>query len=483
MKALDQLRRFFSAGSRPYCSAIVALVLFIGLHLLTGWDWLKYGAAIWGGILLALLPDKPYWRNAVAVAAVAVTVLIQALDDRDQDAQMEGLHRALVDRRANDFTQEAIRQEKEIAARSENFATDPQSTIDSIINADAGFEKNAGRFRLRAMAAEARLALLKPALAELIFAMPAAPRPRAQAYRNLPESRSDPDVRAALPAIQAALNSEAGYLELADYFRRKVKPGYAALLERFNHEHLDPEIGRQELLRIATSFEADLSLFPPGGAYNHLGNMAFGSGMNERAMSWFYRGSTLDPEHPFLYESLAYALWQINGDYRTALKYANLGLRNLERVVAEIAANAPDVERICTELLAKDPTLRPVIEPWRERFREATGGTRTLYLDGPESLTNRFKVDFAYFSAMNRLNEKEARAIATELNEAFPNDPDYQDGRGFVLLLFSRSAAELDQAENLFKKAQDNPQASAVTKKIAAIHFNAVANKRRGLPE
>src|SRR5260370_28747546 len=115
--------------------------------------------------------------------------------------------------------------------------------------------------------------------------------------------------------------------------------------------------------------------------------------------------------------------------------------------------------------------LKPGIEIRRgnleSRFKDASSSLEDYVM----RLRPKLELLFAYTSALELQNEQAARECSSRLYSSRKNDPEYQDTLGFVLMRFAANTKELDEAENLFRAAEDNKDTEEMTKKLVQLHL------------
>ncbi|PYN82413.1 MAG: hypothetical protein DMD96_06150 [Candidatus Rokuibacteriota bacterium] len=86
-------------------------------------------------------------------------------------------------------------------------------------------------------------------------------------------------------------------------------------------------------------------------------------------------------------------------------------------------------------------------------------------------MESNLKLQYAYFSAIQFVNEKQARQFASEQVRSNADDAEAQDTWGYVLLRFASNAQDVEKVLGQFRQAIKNPKAERITKRLASAHL------------
>jgi tetratricopeptide (TPR) repeat protein len=362
---------------------------------------------------------------------------------------------------------------QEVRAREaqliEEIILEPVSAIENGEYADEGFVIKADRLGVLVFKREARLLVDHPELANEILTAPEIPQAKLEKYQRL--ALGDPHLMPALDPVLAPLRAQVTYLDIADFFRRQMKPKYRLLENGIRSKALFASDACNQILGMMTTLRQFAALHPAAGLYNHIGTMVLSCGRPEEALGLFYDALAADSDHVTAYESLSFALWIFNKDSANALEFAD---RGLQRSLSEHNAVEEDF-RAGSQLYDSFGRRRPayallathMIEAERKRVPRIQGRWAKFMNDMTDRLTN----DYSYFSALELKNEKEARSYMTALYMSHPAVAEYQDSMGFVLMRFATQEGELQKAEELFTAAIRNPDAAPETPRLASTHL------------
>lgn len=231
-----------------------------------------------------------------------------------------------------------------------------------------------------------------------------------------------------------------------------------------------------ELVKSALNeIASDRSIGQNGSAYNLLGNLAFALDEKELVFKYLYEAYLYEGEHLPTLESLSYALWKLNGDCLTSLKYAEEGAKLAWSQLNDFKRKRKDIPELFSSLKSKQPALASAVDGRStevSRFFSEHEQEITKYLNNEHDYLQNTA---AYCMAFERIQENEARHIADYLLKSYPNDPDYMDTKGFVLMRFYRNSDEVQEAARLF----DNSSAGSKDphQKELAEHHRALADK------
>ncbi|MES1203266.1 MAG: hypothetical protein ABUS57_17655 [Pseudomonadota bacterium] len=392
---------------------------------------LRQPAALGGFVLAGAIPlflRDQHWR---ARAVLMVTTLVGAGLVQVADARMNqraGQAASLAALHAQIQTCEAQRNESDVGLNL-------RDAVAGVRNADKGLLLKADRLALRATFLDAR----------------------ARALDLSPEDRG----RAAkmLVAVKA---SEAAYRAASADFVANVAPVYERLLTNLDATDVD-------FATALDGVDAHLNLMlesqPTAGVLNHLGVLAMDRAATDptqrnKALAYFYRGLALDPDHVPLYESVGYAAWAITGDQTSRMRYALEGLGLAKREKAAAAAEFAEAKRrLYPESAdAVEKRFAGVVDRWSKM------------MDG---MQERLALQHSYYVALkgDPADGKIARAEAAALHAQAPDDAEYADNLGFVLLRFAATTDDLVEAKALFRQAQSAVRAESTTKAIARAHL------------
>lgn len=429
----------------------------------------KYIVVILGVVLAALISEltsKDHLRaRIILICAPAVgAALVQLSNDR---LTQKGLRDMEIRR-----TKDQVILDRE-ARLQEEVVLDPVEAVGAMDGADVGFRIKAARLSLRIANREARLIHDQPDLGGRILTFPDQPTARLQAYRSLhdyllhsPEGRahSAPQIN----EIIHFLEQQYGYLTAAATFRREVKTRYLRI--EVSNKAISSDVCR-ELADFSVRLLPVSERYRVAGVYNHLGNLAMACGWHEEAMADFYHGLSLDSEHITMYESLAYALWIIDKDSRSALTYADLGRTVCSKEAIAITAEFEEAQRLYKEAARKGPENARLIGRAGETLDRFFHNSEEMFQKAISNLKERLAMDYCYFSALELKNETEARQLMATLFASHRQDGDFQDSMGFVLMRFANTNDEWNEAKRLFKQAVQNPKSGSTTQRLASTHL------------
>jgi len=332
---------------------------------------------------------------------------------------------------------------------------------------------------LRAALLESRLLTNVPSQASKVLAFPEEARQKLAAYEGLhnePAFTNAATIRL-VHNVQEVLAEEANYLGLAEHFRVKIAPLYEALNQQ--SKDMDEEAVAQRLGEIEATLAQQLTNFPVAGLYNHLGNLAMAQNATNRALQHFYTGISRDPHHLPLYESIAFASWSLHHATWPALTYSAQGIDLLEKLSLLIDSEFKEASENYATLARFSPDLNVLLTKRTNQLEASFNSVRLTVTNQASALRDKLELMFAYNSALELQNEAIARDYAKRLYDSDPEDPEYEDTWGFVLLRFWHDERELDEAEKLFKKARSKAKAAGMTGQLARAHEDELQKVRR----
>jgi hypothetical protein len=482
-----------STDSRPLIVGIVLYAILLASFLIfSGSTVLKYTVVIMGVVLAAALPlleniGGKAIRIALICLAVIGTAAAQFINDRANDAatsslsgqlaairsQNSGLNRQLTELRIKNLEDTTLKQEQE---SREIELLDPRDTLAAAKDADRGFVDKASMLAFEASVQEAIL-LSHCSLSQCpaVLAFPDDPSERIGAWKRylaLSPAAHNKEMQDRIVRINDSLSKVAAYYKIAESFRQTAKPAYEDLLA----EDRTRPMGFAELARrmeaVAEIFANKTLAYPFAGRDNQLGVIAMACRDKERALAYLYQGLLEDPQHIPLYQSLAYVFWVLNGDSHGALEYAEKGLASIQNLNASLDKDYDQAvaifDRLAIEKMVSEGEHKDLRLKLAERYAKARSAGRSY----STYFTADFELQYAYYSALEKLNEKQARSYVDSLYRSNPNDGEYQDARGFVLMRFRRSLDEIDTARQMFQLAHDNPKSEHLTVELARKHLD-----------
>jgi predicted GIY-YIG superfamily endonuclease len=210
---------------------------------------------------------------------------------------------------------------------------------------------------------------------------------------------------------------------------------------------------RSEVNRVIAQLEPKAKQFPSGSFLNFLGTLALANEENERAFKFYYAGVTEDPEHLPIYESLSYSMWRLNGDSRTARRYAANGFGLVQDLSLRWRRQREQSAATLTELRARNASIEPYAREVSAFYAMAEPSV-TGYLN---VMFERLGSSLAYYSALELTDREQAKRIIKDVVERRPEnakDADYVDTQGFVTLRFASTLDEVDEAIRTFQAAK-----------------------------
>ncbi len=478
------LRHAFASREHRLLGAIFA---YGSLLLFSLWFWQRFSAAKYAVVLIgvalaAMIPElASKHRLRLRIVLICVPALGAALVQFSNDRASE---RAIQDIEIRHDKDQAILDRE--ARLQEEVVLDPSDAVMAVKDSGRGFRTKADRLSLRVADLEAKFMSDQPNLAARAVAFPDDPTARLQAYRNLrdnqrmsPKSGANP-----LPAIDeivASLEQQVTYLNAAEFFEHEIKPQYAKIESMIQSKHLNPSQVCQSLAAIVRSISA--AKYEVAGVYNHLGVLAMSCGHREEALADFYRGLSLDADHIPIYESLAYALWIINKDSQSALDYASMGRSVCVKEAKSLTAEFESTKRRYQELERVDIANVAQLASRKQELEKRSATIDEHYQDFVSEMNTRLTMDYAYFSAIERTNEVEARQLMSGLLASNPQDAEYQDSMGFILMRFGKSMDDWDEANRLFREAVQNENAETMTHRLASTHLEELRMSRKQIED
>jgi hypothetical protein len=375
------------------------------------------------------------------------------------------------------------RQEEALQKRErhlqEDFLQDPTTALEQARFADKGFLLKSKRLEISASEMEASLVAEYPEIAYLVLNFPDNPRNKLKAYQKL--RKADPRMEVPIDQILQILQDQIAYQDLADLFRREIKPLYVQLQNRVKDQGvLASEACEQILTILDTLYQVELS-HPLAGLLNHMGTMAMSCSRPYQAFGLFYTALFLDKNHLPAYESLAYILWLDNKDERTAVEITDHGLGFCPEERDALDASFRRSMESYETVQRRTPVRAALLHRHIEKLRKKMERIRNPWSQFVQEMENRLKNDFAYFSALGRMNEQRARAYIVELNRSHPQDLNYQDTYGFVKMRFARNEEELDEARAFFNAASKNRKAGPEEMRLLGAHIQELVALRAEL--
>jgi hypothetical protein len=210
---------------------------------------------------------------------------------------------------------------------------------------------------------------------------------------------------------------------------------------------------RSEVNRVIAQLEPKAKQFPSGSFLNFLGTLALANEENERAFKFYYAGVTEDPEHLPIYESLSYSMWRLNGDSRTARRYAANGFGLVQDLSLRWRRQREQSAATLTELRARNASIEPYAREVSAFYAMAEPSV-TGYLN---VMFERLGSSLAYYSALELTDREQAKRVIKDVVERRPEnakDADYVDTQGFVTLRFASTLDEVDEAIRTFQAAK-----------------------------
>lgn len=234
-------------------------------------------------------------------------------------------------------------------------------------------------------------------------------------------------------------------------------------------------------LAMAEATQKESQSIGVGTLYNMLGNLAISTGDTNLAFKFLYEAYHYDNEHLPTLESLSFALWKFNADCRTAIRFSRDGYQLARTQVLQVPRDKLDTLSALKSLEQQQPSLaaltaQRIVEV--SHFYSTTEEKIHGYLEG---FYHRLEDIAAYCMAYERTDEAEARRLADALLAAAPEDPDYLDTKGFVVMRFSQSAGEVSQAVTLFRQAVDSSKGDQQQRELATHHLNLASTMQQKL--
>lgn len=218
--------------------------------------------------------------------------------------------------------------------------------------------------------------------------------------------------------------------------------------------------GRQVLMNVMHGIASDLSLVQNGSAYNLLGNLALAMDQRELAFEYLYQAYLNDRQHLPTLGSLGFALWKLNGDCHTSLRYSVEGYQLAWSQMNDFERREKQVLGLFNSMKAARPLLARAIE-------KRSSDVSAFFLERGKGIAQYLRAQYdslrntaVYCMAFERIQEPEARLIAEELWKSDPTDPDYLDTKAFVLMRFHKDDEEVREAARLLEAARGAAQDS-----------------------
>jgi hypothetical protein len=467
----------------------VLILLFSGLVVAFLWRSehsvvLKYVTMLLGVMLAGAIPELASKRRLafrvflVCVPAVGA-VLVQIGSDRENENSAKQLSRQLETRNLRDVQIEI----RAMEGRSrESLVPAPYDTISAIKNADRGFLRKAERLAFRVVHAESELLLGQPDLMRMMVVLPTEPAARAAEYRKLIlQQKFVAKTNEGMAKVIRLLETEIAYRTIADVFLKEVSPQYLSLENRAANSGMGDAELCQRLSEISVSLRALVQVYPVAGLHNHLGSIAMACERRVEALGHLYTGLAVDHDHVPAYESLGYALWIVNDDARGALRMATEALTLSETELKALQQELADALSAYVQAGKDHPEIREISIERADELQSRLNAFEPGWVQFMQGMKDKITLQFAYFSALQLINESQARERMKTLYESAPADAEYQDGWGFVLMRFARDHSDLDEAEKQFRLAIKNSAGERITSRLASIHVQEVLKLREQL--
>jgi hypothetical protein len=335
----------------------------------------------------------------------------------------------------------------------------------------AGFRAKSDRLSVRVAFDESQLLHTFPQAFAETSLPPMLPQPRREVYRQmrlkLPVEATAKDVRA-VETLLGDVEEQIAYGDAADIFDHSVRPRYAQIASDHTMESAE----------VCTAVDASLvplqtfaERTPIAGVFNHIGTMQMACHETESALAALYRARALDPEHVTVYESLAYALWILNKDSRSALATATEGLDATRRELVAVTDEYNMTQAALAEFSLSHPLFAASIREREDLVRRDLLSKIEPFKRALNAMIDRLTLQYCYFSALELQNRSRVRDLMLELYKVNPQSPDVQDTMGFVLMRFATGRGDLDEARRFFKMAVDNKTSDPTTQRMASAHL------------
>jgi tetratricopeptide (TPR) repeat protein len=420
----------------------------------------KYFVTIFGVLLAAAVPElaskQRRWIRVLLICIPAAGIAaVQIANDRENAETLNQLSEETI-RKAQAHTRDMEMQNRDLLV---------QGTVDSLDNiqkADGGILRKADRLAVEVFLQESQLLVKYRELRRTIVLFGDNPEKRLDGYRRIFAQQPSPEI-ARVVRLQEA---ELAYRKMADIFVGDIKPQYEALRKQAGQLDSNELCGRMSA--IGQSLRELLRSYSIAVVYNQLGSIALACGQKDEALGDFYTGLALDPAHIPLRESLGYALWIINQDSYSALNVASVALKIVEAEPGAADRQLAEAIRLREEIKKDDIELSAILQDSRTaELRKFARNWDEFVLTMKDRIVNQY----AYFSALQVANRSRARELMKSLFERFPDDPEYQDTWGFVLMRFYGNEGDLDEAERLFGLAVRGRKPETTTYSLATSHL------------
>jgi tetratricopeptide (TPR) repeat protein len=362
---------------------------------------------------------------------------------------------------------------------AEDVLVEPIAAIENGQNVHDGFRLKSNRLEVASWEREAALVAEQRDLLQLVLRFPDDPHGKLKSYERLRVAR--PQLAGPIEQVVRPLRDQIAYLDLADLFRKEIEPQYIRLKLDLESHQISSAEACDRVFQILDTLRPVAARYRVAGLSNHMGTMAMSCEKPDQALAFFYDAVSLDRRHIPAYESLAYMLWLSNHDERTALE-------TVERGLFFCAAERNAVESSFRRTMESYDLAGQTMPAWaslahrhREKLRRRMEKMQGGWAQFIGAMKDRLQNDFAYFSALQRRNEQTARSYIEKLYQLHPDDSDYQDTLGLVKMRFAKNAAELDEADDLFKAAIRNPAARPEQIRLASAHRQALTTYKAEL--
>lgn len=211
------------------------------------------------------------------------------------------------------------------------------------------------------------------------------------------------------------------------------------------------------MLQIALKLEAQTDLSSAAGYYNHLAMIHEGCDQLDDALKDISNGIEVDGDHFPLYETQAYVSWIKTHGGLASLGMAEKGLELAKGLPAKVQNDYASMQQNYDAVIRSQPGLAGVASARRKEIEDQYPAIFDQIKKYSDYFVANFKLDVAYFSALEQTNEAEARQFASDLTVANISDVDYRDCRGLVTMMFSNdNLDDLGHAQSDFKFAVEN---------------------------
>lgn len=480
----DQLSPESSSARWPRNIYIVIVmlsiyVLLVMIGLVFQWVYLKYFLTIIGSTFIYLIPElagerkkQLLWLFLTCIPIIGMTFL-QIVSDRSQDKARENVELGIL--RENEFKEKERRFYEEVIVN-------PGEVIRELQYADEGFTIEAQVVYLRIAERESSLLIANPSIIiDKVLELPDNPKQKLETYktiRNIVQQQGKKGKDKSLlliEEIESLLNRQVTYENLSD-LSQELKKSYENVVFNANIGKLDE--AKKGLKEIANRLLIRTDLYSAGGYFNNLSVVSLGYSSPEETLRWLYQGIHIEREHILIYETLAYALWALNQDSRTALRYAEKGLELNGALVNQVKLDYQNSIEKYNELLRTEPSFSSLLQKKLKILHKQYPPIEALATEYANELEARFKNLVCYFSAIELTNQETARNYAEELHRRYPKDLDYQETLGFVLMRFSSTVEELETALGHLKSVKEYAQ-TPLTRDLASAHYQVGIEKRK----